>query len=381
MQKSVTQHELHLHLHGCLDAEDVWELGRVRWESRRGALQWYAAEYELAWGRSPLWESYWTHPDGLELLRRDYVFKQCGTFDRFQACFNLLIALFPITANDDTVIRCVLAKLQACHLRHVELRMPFGLSLAHDRDAILRFLSMLTTCARNYESSTFTPRFAISLPREHDALKFQYEVLRSWLRDHSDLAPAITAIDFCGAEENYPPEHKRDFFAQVHRDNSCYPSTALAILYHVGESFATIGIEKAIEWIRSSHRYGVHRLGHCIALGYSGLLIPNDSAKRIWDLQERTMDELKEKKAIIEVCPSSNRYLGGIVDEAQHPLGRFLNKGMNVALSSDDPGIFATNLQNEETISRELYGMTQEQLLCSAHFAESATAELLSGRV
>lgn len=50
---------------------------------------------------------------------------------------------------------------------------------------------------------------------------------------------------------------------------------------------------------------------------------------------------------MIEVCPTFNRRIGGILDPSHHPVHRFLPAGLPVAVSSDDPGIFGTTLADE----------------------------------
>ena len=425
MSSAITQHELHLHLYGCLDADDVWQLGRSRWMTRQRALQWYAREYEQAWQRRPHWETYWTQDDGLAQLRRDFYFLEPGPFPRFQACFNLLIALFPLSAQDDTIIRRVLAKFAAQDRKSVELRIPFGSEFANDAQAIDAFLTMLAKTTLSYARADFQPRIAISLARNDVLLEFQYGVLRSWLARHKDLAQAITAIDFCGFEEGYPPKAKRSFFAQVRDDNERHPDTALAILYHVGESFQNMSLESAIRWVWEAHSYGAHRLGHCIALGIDpsvllgrthGESLEEREDHRAWlvnngdwlgdpdpwtvsavdgmsflytehrienlrKLQDKVMQDLKCRGAIIETCPSSNRLLGGISQPAHHPLARFIQNGLNVVIASDDPGIFQTHLAKEEAICQAIYGMTRVELMQAANIAELAVAERVARRV
>ena len=121
--------ELHLHLYGCLDAHDLWTMGKDVWPLRKPRLEWFAEEYEKAWKRKPLWEDYWTKPDGFERLREDFEVLGAVDFPKFQACFNLIIALFPIDPDDDTVLRFVLGKLERSGLKYAELRVPLGLRL------------------------------------------------------------------------------------------------------------------------------------------------------------------------------------------------------------------------------------------------------------
>ena len=48
---------------------------------------------------------------------------------------------------------------------------------------------------------------------------------------------------------------------------SSTPTRALAILYHVGESFRDKSLESSVRWVQEAAELGAHRLGHAIALG------------------------------------------------------------------------------------------------------------------
>lgn len=379
--------ELHLHLHGCLSAEDVWKLGQSRWESRRTALTWYADEYEKAWGRRAEWEHYWTEEDGLSKLKKDYEFLSCENFARFQACFNLLIALFPLDAEDDFIPRYVLEKYAASGLEYAEFRTPFGMRFVNNGESINKFLSILGRLARDVEFQTgFQGRFVISLPRDSHLLEFQYGCLRDWLEKHRDLARFIVGIDFCGFEEKSPPHFKKEFLKKVHTDNARNRELALAILYHVGETFESMDIEESIRWIRSVHEMGVHRLGHCISLGLDPVALfqrdySEERVEQIYALQKETLQDLRSKGQIIESCPRSNVYVGNIRNLEHHPLKRFVREGMNVVISSDDPGIFNTSLREEENFAMTTLGLNKEALVKMAKIARSSRSEILAGRV
>ena len=51
--------------------------------------------------------------------------------------------------------------------------------------------------------------------------------------------------------------------------NQEHPERALAVLYHVGESFNDKSLESGVRWVHEAAEMGVHRLGHAIALGVS----------------------------------------------------------------------------------------------------------------
>ena len=216
---------------------------------------------------------------------------------------------------------------------------------------------------------------------------------------------ALTAVDFCKVEEGHPPKSMSSFFGAVKEFNQQHPDRALAILYHVGESFNDKSLEGAIRWVQEAAEMGAHRLGHAIALGVdpamygehtrresvserrdqivydlkhqtglreSGVSVDGDVLQAELDkLSQRADDDIVEVRydkatleqirhrqgyairciqatnAVIEVCPTSNLRIAGISNPAYHPAHRFIAEGLPIVISTDDPGIFDITLQHE----------------------------------
>jgi hypothetical protein len=77
---------------------------------------------------------------------------------------------------------------------------------------------------------------------------------------------------------------------------------------------------------------------------------------QLWPiLRTAVLDELRHRDITVETCPTSNLMIGGFQDLTHHPV--FALDGTNlehatdqlarVTVNTDDPGIFATNLENE----------------------------------
>src|SRR5262249_19700653 len=79
-----------------------------------------------------------------------------------------------------------------------------------------------------------TTRAAIGLPRNDPWPQWRM-VKELALGPHGQC---LTGIDFCYIEEGFPPKNVAALFRDVRAFNHAHPSRALAILYHVGESFA-----------------------------------------------------------------------------------------------------------------------------------------------
>jgi hypothetical protein len=282
---------------------------------------------------------------------------------------------------------------------------------------------------------TITERLALSLPRS--------DPWAAWERvQELALGPtgeALTGVDFCFIEEGHPPKDKAAFFAAVADFNAEHPERALAILYHVGESFREKSLESSVRWVQEAAELGAHRLGHAIALGVDPAAMgpherPEPVSERLdqiaYDLQHQVgleavgvridaaaldaerralqprpadeiltisydaarLDEVRRRQdyamarvrgtgAVVEVCPTSNRRIGDIRDAAHHPVHRFLAAGLPVVVSSDDPGIFGTTLEDELAWVCEQTGGGDElrRQLVGASWA--SRSEVLTGRL
>lgn len=217
-------------------------------------------------------------------------------------------------------------------------------------------------------------------------------------------------------------------------DNKAEKDTALAILYHVGESFQDKSILSASRWVLESAEWGVHRLGHAIALGLHPFEKMKDKIKEskserldqlrlYYDRKEELdsyfevpsrekigneIDSLKHKEiveletgssfleecigfqnycifkikqtdAVIESCPSSNEFIGMVVDPKSHPILRFAKNGMKFTISTDDPGIFGTTIEAEYSKAAQI-GLSAEILETVRQNSFLFTSEILSGR-
>ena len=226
--------------------------------------------------------------------------------------------------------------------------------------------------------------------------------------------------------------------AEARADGRRHPERALAILYHVGESFEDKSLESAIRWVQEAAELGAHRLGHAIALGVDPdsfgehkrlerageradqlrydlkharglerfgvrvdrLLVARELSKvetcstdsmlevsydreRLEEVRNRqhyAMSAILKTGAIIEVCPTSNRRLAGLTDDAHHPVHRFVEAGLPIVVASDDPGIFDTTLRDELEWVRRVLRWSEEQIEALVRRSWNYRSEVLVGR-
>ncbi len=389
--------DLHAHLYGTVPAGAV--LRRLLERGDAVFWEWYESRYEAAYGRRPATRELVERcadgeSEACAEFEREYVFgdADAGTFDRFSAKLGLIWAASEARGPYGTVegveyAATVAKQFQSDGVAYAELRY-------HPDDAVLAQLARLSADGP-------TMRLAATLDRDDPWPGWQ-EVLR--LVDGPD-GHALTGIDFCGVEEGRPPKQLRSFMAALQAFNQRRPQRALAVLYHVGESFRDKSLESAVRWVQEAAELGAHRLGHAIALGVDprlfgphartepvseridqlrydlthlddlrargvgvtdvGLeqeldrLLGGSSSgdvtlvyddKRLDEVrgrQDLAIERIRATSAVVEACPTSNRRIAGVMDPAQHPIHRFVEAGLPVVIGTDDAGVFGTTLVDE----------------------------------
>ncbi len=134
-------------------------------------------------------------------------------------------------------------------------------------------------------------------------------------------------------------------------------SEGLHTLCHAGEIGGPESVREAIELL------GAERIGHGIAAMRDPALAQFLAARSI----------------VLENCLSSNVATGALAKQtgnpaaslADHPLPKFLEQGLSVTLSTDDPGMFHTDLLTEYSHAASL-GLSNPQLLQLAERSFSA---------
>ena len=80
----------------------------------------------------------------------------------------------------------------------------------------------------------------------------------------------------------------------------------------------------------------------------------------------------------LEVCPTSNLATRAVATLAEHPLPVLVAAGVPVTISSDDPSMFGTTLNNEYAVAADLLDLDEAGLVALARqaimasFAEAA---------
>lgn len=128
----------------------------------------------------------------------------------------------------------------------------------------------------------------------------------------------IIGIGLGGSEAEFPAPLFEDVFKQAQA--ASFRTTA-----HSGEAD---GPESVWSTIRA---LAVDRIGH--------------GTRAEEDL--RLVEKLAERRVPLEMCPISNVRTGVVGSIAEHPIRRFVDQGLLVTVSTDDPAMFQTSLAQE----------------------------------
>jgi len=149
--------------------------------------------------------------------------------------------------------------------------------------------------------------------------------------DHKD---SFIALDLADNEDGFEPKPFAPLFAKAKKNG-------LHITIHSGET----PDDRAPQWIKDSiELLGAERIGHGIQVIRS----------------PEMMNYLKSKNIPLEVCPISNWLTQAFPDFVSHPVRKLYDFGVPITINADDPGIFATTLNDDYEILNRFHGFNLE---------------------
>lgn len=418
--------ELHVHAMGCPGPAELVEMGReiyadVDWSpfvERYERMFGTRPDPVDVFGRAVAGEA-----GGLRDLADLFLMKpsDAGSFDKFGArawvihCLNDHLIR---TAGAGADTRVGVERFRREGIRYVEVRNSCTTDDQTEFEAVHGAHIDVLRGARREDMDV---RYIAGLRRNN--ADTDYDWLRALIAKRLEIADTVIGIDFMAVEEGYPPRNLRSFFERVRADNEASPEHALDVVYHVGECFFDKSVESAIRWCHEAAEMGAKRLGHAIALGMDpavaisrqpdahveepaterldqigydlrhrdglvakgvcvdvgalegererlgrdadGVVRRMYDAERLGEIRARqdyVLGRLAAMGTVIECCPTSNLLIGGVPSAGDHPIRKLLASEVNVAICSDDPGIFGTSLAEEVDWVRAHSGWTDEAL-------------------
>lgn len=392
----------HVHLYGCLTAEDLWQMGRESCRRDPNWVGWFKDEYFKVFRRPAQIDDYWKSAQGFELLCEDYQLDRIpASFEEFQACFNLIIALVPKNPESTYVLDLILKRVNSLGLDYFEPRIVFPLRWSK-QDALGCLDACVQTMRAFQEVGATKVKLKISFPRRLDLFLKQLSWLVAWARVARNQQ-FVAGIDVAFDERFSPPSVWKE--QMVERICPLKDEFGWDLSYHVAEEFSDKSIWSAIRWVFESWELGWTSLGHATALGICprhlqgcdfqqnhqeslahrnwllayadelaehGYVVDEDrfesaraaqvftstyTREDILDIQKLQLavaQMLKQRRVVIESCPSSNLVIGKVSDLAAHPLRFFHNQQLTVKYGTDDPGVFATDWHKEAGLIKRI---------------------------
>ena len=143
----------------------------------------------------------------------------------------------------------------------------------------------------------------------------------------------IIGVGIGGSEQKFPPEPFEKVYEEARRRG--FRTSA-----HAGEAAGAKSIWGAIRSLR------VDRIGH-------GTRAEEDAS---------LLDYLAENKIPLEMCPISNVRTGVVGSITEHPVRRYLERGIVVSVNTDDPEMFGNSLAEEFILLEEKLGFSRDEI-------------------
>ncbi len=310
--------ELHVHLEGCLTPELIVELAARHGEKlERRSVE---ARYETK-----------TFAEFLEL------FKWATLYLREPEDYARLAEAAALRMTEEN---CVYA----------EITLSAGVMLLRKQNAERNFAAIRERVAR----ATAAAERGLRIQWIFDAVRqFGAEKAMDVARLAAEMkSEGVTAFGLGGDEESLPAADFRKVYDYAE-------GKGLHRVVHAGEMGGAEAVRDAIEIL------GAERIGHGIA--------------SIRD--EKLMELLIARDIPLEICPKSNVCAGalskllGVTDARieHHPLREFIARGVPVTLSTDDPAMFNTCLNDSYRAAMDKMGLSAAQMvdLAEASFRHS----------
>ena len=252
-----------------------------------------------------------------------------GDFSAFLNAFKTVCQHLRTPEDYEFITYEALRQLAAQNVRYAELTLSAGV-----------ILWMGGSVSENFEGVTEASRragedFGIRAAWIFDAVRqFGTEPAMEVVRQAVRLQDrGVVGFGIGGDERKASAELFRDVFAAAR-------SEGLRLTAHAGETAGPESVWGALDVL------GAERIGH-------GLTAAKDPA---------LLDYLVEKQIPVEICLTSNLRTGCLEDLERHPLRRYFDRGMALVLNTDDPALFATDLNREYRLARDVFGFTEAEL-------------------
>lgn len=143
----------------------------------------------------------------------------------------------------------------------------------------------------------------------------------------------VVGLDLAGAERGYPAKEHLEAFYLARNEN-------VNLTIHAGEDFGPESIHQAI------HYCGAHRIGHGVRLREDPELLEYVNNHRI----------------PLEICIKSNVQTQAVESFEDHPIRKYLDRGVRVTLNTDNRTVTDTTITDEYLRAVKHYNLSLAEL-------------------
>jgi adenosine deaminase len=339
--QSIPKIELHVHLDGCFDPEELWE----HLQKNPRLLHCFPVDRHLPWD---------SKPDAGPVRLREMVSTCTSSLDYRRLCTCRRRYRKLRHAEE----RKLSIKQVGGSLEDMLLCFEFFFPLVYDNFELLEHLAYDFVRRQREQNVIYTEvRYSPHLLAS-DPLKSYQAVTDGLRRGLKECPPGAVTINqiLCGI--NFHPEWATDVVRMAQEFRSDFPCAVVGVDIAAGEDhFASQSPfhQAHLEMCRSAIDFGINITLHAGETPDSAhnvaTAIRKYGAKRIGHgYRIATQDDIMElaisRNIHFEVCPTSSVETGGWIktEWKDHPACVFRNKGVKVSLSSDDPAVFNTSL-------------------------------------
>jgi adenosine deaminase len=304
--------DLHRHFDGSLRPETLWELSEKYYSAVPG-LDFEQFRHYLQWD------------DSLDNTLLDYLDKFHVPLQYTQFYDNIRSMAFEI-AEDAWNDGVRLLELRLNPVIHRRAGLTTRQVIAATRKGISLFQA---------EHPEFKAGIIVIAMRNHGGNMARI-LLREVIGEKEDYHAGVGVVgfDIAGHEAPYPPLLFEDAYRLA-------TTMGLKKTAHAGESEGPERIWEALDHL------GPQRIGHGTSAGQDPAL----------------MKRLADDGIYLEVCLSSNLQTGAVKSLADHPLPRFLEAGVKVALCTDNPTVSSTCLSREYELAMEHFHLSENDVV------------------
>jgi len=268
-----------------------------------------------------------------EKVRRRYAYRD---FPEFIEAFKWVTAFLRDPQDYALIARDLAEYLLTQRVVYAEITLSIGVMLLRKQRPEANFEALLRA-TEPFESRGLQFRWVFDAARQF-GVDAAMEVVESAKRCNSK---AIVAFGIGGDELSIPTKEFRPIYDRAGQ-------IGLHKLTHAGEVGGPEKIREAIELL------GAERIGH-------GIAAINDP---------ELMDLLADRRIPLEICPGSNMKTAALARQLRredvsikdHPLPKLLRHGIPIVLSTDDPAMFHTTLE-EEYANAARMGLQEHELV------------------